>query len=196
MSTCYNQNFSDNDRLDEDLNASDSESESSSQVSEDEALLEDIAGQFLRTTIAEANEHPIEVFTGHVKDQPVVESHIENVQLTQRFIQEISAATLDNGKLDKDVVWRLRNPVFSFLSLLCTKSIFQLSVSKLTSQFSPHKYISKTHFYPSLHSGLQSHPSRPQRPRPRTPPIDQGRMYDSTPPLAQTTLPSSHTLLT
>lgn len=75
-------------------------------------MARDIAGQLqLRATIAETNAQSIEVFTGRIEDTPVVESHIENVRLTQQFIQEISTATLDNGKLDEDVVWRLRNPV-------------------------------------------------------------------------------------
>lgn len=40
----------------------------------------------------------------------LAQSRIEHVKLTQKFIQEISAATLDNGNLDPDVVERLRNP--------------------------------------------------------------------------------------
>ena len=37
-------------------------------------------------------------------------SHIENIKFTQEFIQDISAATLENGHLDSDVIHRLRNP--------------------------------------------------------------------------------------
>jgi hypothetical protein len=35
---------------------------------------------------------------------------IEHVKLAQQFIDEISAATFDNGNLDADVIERLRNP--------------------------------------------------------------------------------------
>jgi hypothetical protein len=37
-------------------------------------------------------------------------SHIDNVRLTQRLIQKISSATLENDKLEPDVLERLRNP--------------------------------------------------------------------------------------
>ena len=40
----------------------------------------------------------------------LVQSRIEHVNLAQKFIQEISAATLENGNLDPDVIERLRNP--------------------------------------------------------------------------------------
>jgi len=40
----------------------------------------------------------------------LVQSHIEHVNLAQKFIQEISAATLKNGNLDPDVIEHLRNP--------------------------------------------------------------------------------------
>lgn len=38
-------------------------------------------------------------------------SRIEHVKVAQQFIEEISAATFDNGKLDDDVIQRLRMPV-------------------------------------------------------------------------------------
>lgn len=41
---------------------------------------------------------------------PYIESRIEHVLLSQKYIQEISAATLENGKLDEEVINRLRNP--------------------------------------------------------------------------------------
>jgi len=114
----YHQIFSDNDRLNED-NPEPSSQENLRERNEpnildedDDVLARDIAGQLqLRAMIAETNAQSIEVFTGCIEDTPVVKSHIENVRLTQQFIQEISTATLDNGKLDEDVVWRLRNPV-------------------------------------------------------------------------------------
>jgi len=40
----------------------------------------------------------------------LVQSRIEHVNLAQKFIQEILAATLENGNLDPDVIERLRNP--------------------------------------------------------------------------------------
>jgi hypothetical protein len=40
----------------------------------------------------------------------LAKSHIEHVKLAQQFIDEISTATLDNGKLDDDVILHLRNP--------------------------------------------------------------------------------------
>jgi len=40
----------------------------------------------------------------------LVESQIEHVNLAQKFIKEISEATLDNGELDDDVIKRLREP--------------------------------------------------------------------------------------
>jgi len=40
----------------------------------------------------------------------LVQSRIEHVNLAQKFIQEISAATLENGNLDPDVIERLHNP--------------------------------------------------------------------------------------
>jgi hypothetical protein len=40
----------------------------------------------------------------------VARSRIEHVKVAQQFIDEISAATFDNGKLDADVIERLRRP--------------------------------------------------------------------------------------
>lgn len=40
----------------------------------------------------------------------VVNSRIEHIKIAQQFIKEISEATLDNGKLDAEVIERLRNP--------------------------------------------------------------------------------------
>ena len=37
-------------------------------------------------------------------------SRIENVKLTQEFIEDISTATFENGCLDDDIIHRLRNP--------------------------------------------------------------------------------------
>jgi hypothetical protein len=38
-------------------------------------------------------------------------SHIENVSFTQQLIHELNKATLDNDKLDQEVIDRLRNPI-------------------------------------------------------------------------------------
>ena len=40
----------------------------------------------------------------------MVQSQIEHVNLAQKFIKEISTATLDNGNLEEDVIRRLQNP--------------------------------------------------------------------------------------
>ena len=40
----------------------------------------------------------------------LVQSQIEHVNSAQKFIEEISAATLDNGNLEEDVIKRLRSP--------------------------------------------------------------------------------------
>lgn len=42
--------------------------------------------------------------------EPLIHSRIEHIRISQQFIEEISNATLDNGKLDKDALARLRNP--------------------------------------------------------------------------------------
>ena len=85
----------------------------------DEAESENEAFEFLaandqlrhHATITELNEQVTDVFTGiNEEDESYVQSCIENVSLTQQFIQQISMATLDNGALDDEVVSRLRNP--------------------------------------------------------------------------------------
>jgi hypothetical protein len=43
-------------------------------------------------------------------DLPAATSRIETIKITQAFIKEIHAATLDNGNLDDDILDRLRNP--------------------------------------------------------------------------------------
>jgi len=40
----------------------------------------------------------------------LTKSRIEHVKVAQQFIDEISAATFDNGNLDADVIKHLRNP--------------------------------------------------------------------------------------
>jgi hypothetical protein len=44
-------------------------------------------------------------------DLPATASCIESIKITQEFIKEIHAATLDNGNLDEDVIYHLRNPL-------------------------------------------------------------------------------------
>jgi hypothetical protein len=44
-------------------------------------------------------------------DLPATASRIESIKITQEFIKEIHAATLDNGNLDEDVIYHLRNPL-------------------------------------------------------------------------------------
>ena len=46
-----------------------------------------------------------------MEEASYVESQIEHVLLAQKYNNEISAATLENGKLDEDVIHRLRNPI-------------------------------------------------------------------------------------
>ena len=48
--------------------------------------------------------------TGEDEFPALAQSWIEHVKLAQQFIDEISAATLDNGKLDEDMIFHLRNP--------------------------------------------------------------------------------------
>jgi hypothetical protein len=45
-----------------------------------------------------------------VGDSPTPASHIENIKVTQGFINDIRVATLKNGNLEDDVIHRLRNP--------------------------------------------------------------------------------------
>jgi len=47
---------------------------------------------------------------GDNKDIDLPQSRIEHVKLVQDFIEEIKNATLENGKLNNDVIERLRNP--------------------------------------------------------------------------------------
>ena len=44
-------------------------------------------------------------------DLPVATSRIENIKVTQAFIKEIHAATLDNGNLESTIINQLRNPL-------------------------------------------------------------------------------------
>lgn len=43
-------------------------------------------------------------------DEEVIQSRIDHIGITQKFIEEIQVATFENGKLDQDVVDRLRDP--------------------------------------------------------------------------------------
>jgi len=61
--------------------------------------------------------HTLAAINLHEQDGPpeeledvVVNSRIEHIKIAQQFIKEISEATLDNGKLDAEVIERLRNP--------------------------------------------------------------------------------------
>lgn len=47
---------------------------------------------------------------GEAGELPAAVSRIDSIKVTQDFIKEIRAATLDNGNLDDDLVDRLRNP--------------------------------------------------------------------------------------
>ena len=80
-------------------------------IGHEEGLATGVAQLRLQTAVATINEQEAEVFTRTEENIPEAESHIENVRLSQQFIKEISGATLDDGKLDKDVVSRLRNPI-------------------------------------------------------------------------------------
>jgi hypothetical protein len=81
-------------------------------VGHEDDLAIGVAQLRLQATVAIVNEQEAEVFTRTEEDNLAdVESRIENVRLAQQFIQEISCATLDGGKLDEDVVSRIRNPI-------------------------------------------------------------------------------------
>lgn len=81
-------------------------------VGHEDDLAIGVAQLRLQATVAIVNEQEAEVFTRTEEDNSAdVESRIENVRLAQQFIQEISCATLDGGKLDEDVVSRIRNPI-------------------------------------------------------------------------------------
>ena len=73
-----------------------------------------LAGQLHHHAVStELNEQEPEVFAGvdsESNDEPSIQSHINSVSLTQQFIQQISTANLDNGKLDDSVISRLRKP--------------------------------------------------------------------------------------
>ncbi len=43
-------------------------------------------------------------------EPPAAPSHINSIKVTQDFIKEICAATLDNGNMDDNLIDRLRNP--------------------------------------------------------------------------------------
>ncbi|KAM6500020.1 hypothetical protein JOM56_005528, partial [Amanita muscaria] len=64
----------------------------------------------LQMRTAQLTEQEQVLFNGEDDEATYVESRIEHVLLSQKYIQEISAATLDNDKLDDYVINRLRNP--------------------------------------------------------------------------------------
>jgi len=43
-------------------------------------------------------------------NEPLIHSRIEHVRISQQFIQEIQNATLENGKLDEDIIAQLQSP--------------------------------------------------------------------------------------
>ncbi|KIL63474.1 hypothetical protein M378DRAFT_127762, partial [Amanita muscaria Koide BX008] len=56
-------------------------------------------------------EKELGLFNGEDEEaSPYVESRIDHILLCQKYIQEISLATLDNGKLDASIVKQLRSP--------------------------------------------------------------------------------------
>ena len=64
----------------------------------------------LQAAVVQMDEEGVEVFEGGADEgPPIVGSRIENVHITQQYIQGISSATLDNGTLDEEVVDWLRN---------------------------------------------------------------------------------------
>jgi hypothetical protein len=64
----------------------------------------------LRTLLEDEPNRGASENAGEDEFPALAKSRIEHVKLAQQFIDEISAATLDNGKLDEDVILRLRNP--------------------------------------------------------------------------------------
>ncbi|KAF8156738.1 hypothetical protein B0H34DRAFT_859431 [Crassisporium funariophilum] len=65
----------------------------------------------LQTAAAEHAELPPEDHLPQEHAEPAsIHSRIGHVKLTQQFIEEIKNATLDNGKLDRDALDRLRSP--------------------------------------------------------------------------------------
>jgi len=66
--------------------------------------------QTLRTLLEDEPNRGASENAGEDKFPALAKSRIEYVKLAQQFIDEISAATLDNGKLDEEVILRLRNP--------------------------------------------------------------------------------------
>ena len=65
----------------------------------------------LLATIDEPAPQPFNGDEGDAQENtPYVESRVDRVKLAQQYIQAISMATLDNGKLDAATVERLRNP--------------------------------------------------------------------------------------
>jgi hypothetical protein len=86
--------------------------ETSEEAKSEDETVEVLADQLHHhATIVKLNNHVAEVFTGtDEENEPNIQSCIENVRLAQQFIQHISAATLDDGTLDDEVVSRLQNP--------------------------------------------------------------------------------------
>jgi hypothetical protein len=96
----------------EEASSDDEEGRSENEDGHEDNLATAVAQLRLQAAVVTINEQEAEVFTGTEEDiLPDIESRIEHVRLAQQFIQEISCATLDNGKLDKDVISRIRNPI-------------------------------------------------------------------------------------
>jgi hypothetical protein len=62
------------------------------------------------TALSERPQSPPGDFAGEGDESPDTISQIENIKITQQFIEEIHSATFDNGGLDPSVVKRLQNP--------------------------------------------------------------------------------------
>ena len=98
------QDNSDDDHLDSDI----ADAEQKQRESEEEEELRTRVATLLALTRPNplppsAEDEPMDTSLG-------AESRIENVKITQDFIKEIQAATLENGKVDSDTIYRLRNP--------------------------------------------------------------------------------------
>ena len=66
--------------------------------------------QTLHTLLEDEPNHRASENAGKDEFPALAKLWIEHVKLAQQFIDEISAATLDNGKPDEDVILHLRNP--------------------------------------------------------------------------------------
>jgi hypothetical protein len=79
---------------------------------EDELLATATSQIHLYEAIVRIEEQEVEVFGRGADEEPAVfESRIENVRIVQQYIQAISSATLEHDTLNREVIYRLRNPI-------------------------------------------------------------------------------------